>query len=430
MQNNPNQPQENDVVLGSQASASPGSVVLGGLESVKRRLASTVIEQRVAALSEALKYGEAGLDLVIQALTDKSERVEKAAYLLLQERTEPKAKQALLEYNPDCLFCCLYTLSKHLSKVNFDSVNSITISPDGQFLAIGRMFTIEVWHLPTREQILNLYDAFNNCIVFSPDGQTLASGNGDGTIKFWNPRTGELLYNLSNHPDYAVTSIAFSADGQILASGSLDNTVKLVWSLGNCQLIRTLKGHASYVTSIAFSPDRNIFASSGSQTTKVWNLCSGELLSTIEWPAEIAWHQKFLEEVCVGEVCYPRVREERPSDGIRSVAISPDGQTLASSNIDNTIWLWDLNSSTPLHHLQGHLDRVNSVAFSSDGQTLASGSNDNTIKLWNLSTGKLLQTLEGHSGAVNCVAFSPDGHILLSGSSDTTIKAWKCNLPS
>lgn len=205
---------------------------------------------------------------------------------------------------------------------------------------------------------------------------------------------------------------------------SLENTMLLLAVIPQSLEEMSFWEASKYVSSIAFSPDGNILASGGSQTTKVWNLRSGELLSIIEWPAEIAWHQKFLEEVCVGEVCCPSVRTEYPSDGIRSVAISLDGQTLASSNIDNTIWLWNLNSSTPLHNLKGHSDRVNSVTFSSDSQILASGSDDNTIKLWNLNTGELLQTLEGHSGAVHSVVFSPDGQVLVSGSRDTTIKVW------
>jgi|SRR5919202_1525470 DNA repair exonuclease SbcCD ATPase subunit len=60
-----------------------GSVVFGGLRGVKRRLASAGVEQRVAALSQALQYGEAGLDLVRQALEDESEQVRAAAKALL-----------------------------------------------------------------------------------------------------------------------------------------------------------------------------------------------------------------------------------------------------------------------------------------------------------------------------------------------------------
>lgn len=79
-------PDEYDAVLGGQAQVPDGSVILGGLEGVKMRLASAAVEQRGTALSEALKYGEAGLDLVIQAWKNESGQVKWAAYSLLRER--------------------------------------------------------------------------------------------------------------------------------------------------------------------------------------------------------------------------------------------------------------------------------------------------------------------------------------------------------
>lgn len=104
MNNNPNQPKENDAVLGGQAPLPVEGVVLGGLEGLKSRLASGAQEARVAAVLEALNYGEAGLDLVIAALKDNSVQVHRTAYLLLREKTDPKVRQALQEYRTWNLF--------------------------------------------------------------------------------------------------------------------------------------------------------------------------------------------------------------------------------------------------------------------------------------------------------------------------------------
>ncbi|BAZ20277.1 protein kinase [Kalymmatonema gypsitolerans NIES-4073] len=108
------------------------------------------------------------------------------------------------------------------------------------------------------------------------------------------------------------------------------------------------------------------------------------------------------------------------SDWIYSVAISPDGKTLASGSYDKTIKLWNLATAEQIRTLTGHSDRVVSVAISPDGKTLASGSSDNTMKLWNLATGEEIRTLSG----VFRVAISPDGKTLASGSGDNTIKLW------
>lgn len=98
MTNTPNQSREYDVVLGGKVPPPVDSMVLGGLDGVKRRLASVVVEQRIVALSEALKYGQSGLEIVIQALKDELWQVQQLAYSLLLDRTEPSVQQALQEY--------------------------------------------------------------------------------------------------------------------------------------------------------------------------------------------------------------------------------------------------------------------------------------------------------------------------------------------
>jgi WD40 repeat protein len=123
------------------------------------------------------------------------------------------------------------------------------------------------------------------------------------------------------------------------------------------------------------------------------------------------------------------------SEAIWSVAISPDGQNLATGSWDHSIKLWDLNelesqyfSSTPAQILLGHGDKVQSVAFSPDGQTLASGDFAGTVKLWQVDNGGLVGTFKGHRAWVN-VAFNPINHTLVSGSFDDTLKVWQL-LPS
>jgi WD40 repeat protein/tRNA A-37 threonylcarbamoyl transferase component Bud32 len=112
------------------------------------------------------------------------------------------------------------------------------------------------------------------------------------------------------------------------------------------------------------------------------------------------------------------------SDIVVSVAFSPDDQYLASGSADQTIKIWDSATGQVLHTLTGHTDSIRSVAFSPDSQTLASGSWDKTIKLWDVATGEELHTFTGHGDWVHCVIFSPDGKLLASSSGDKTIKIW------
>jgi WD40 repeat protein len=277
------------------------------------------------------------------------------------------------------------------------AVWSVALSPDGQTLASGSADkTIKVWNLDTgqlRRTITGHSDIIRS-VTFSPDGQTLASGSGDKTIKLWNLQTGQIR-TLSGHSG-PVWSIAISPDGQTLASGSGDNTIK-IWNIQTGKLVRTLTGHSKRVFSVALNPDGQTIASgSEDKTIKIWNLQTGELIRTL------SGH----------------------SDAVRAVAFSPDAEKLASSSWDKTIKIWNLRTGKP-STFGGHRDRVVSVAFSNDSQTLASTSLDNTIKIWHVQTGKLLQILSGHSDWVLSVATSPTGQTLVSSSKDKTIKIWQ-----
>ncbi|MBC5797544.1 trypsin-like peptidase domain-containing protein [Sphaerospermopsis sp. LEGE 00249] len=286
------------------------------------------------------------------------------------------------------------TLTGHSSLVR-----SVAFSPDGQTLASGSYDnTIKLWDVATGKSIATLtgHSYLVNSVAFSPDGKTLASGSGDDTIKLWDVATGKSIATLTGHSEW-VNSVAFSPDGKTLASGSLDNTIKL-WDVATGKSIATLTGHSSRVISVAFSPDGKTLASgSFDNTIKLWDVPTGKSIATL-----------------TGH-----------SDGVSSVAFSPDGKTLASGSFDNTIKLWDVATGREIATLTGHSTLVISVAFSPDGKTLAFGSHDNTIKLWDVATGKSIATLTGHSESVYSVAFSPDGKTLVSGSGDGTIKIWR-----
>jgi WD40 repeat protein len=296
-------------------------------------------------------------------------------------------------------------------------VLSVSFSPDGKSIVSGsddeqvRIWSVESgdartlkghsywvppWQVPH-------HDNWVTSVSFSPDGQWIASGSGDSTVKVWSLESGECVTTLRDH-SLGVTSVSFSPDGKFIASGSEDRTVK-VWSVESGECVKTLKGHRQKVQSVSFSRDGKYIASGTGtivvldndyedNTVRVWNVESGECVKTLEGH----------------------------SDRVNSVSFSPDGQWIASGSKDKTVRVWSVESGECVS-LEGHSRPVNSVSFSPDGLSIVSGSWDKTVRVWNLDTLDVT-TLEGHSDLVLSVSFSPNGKSIVSGSRDGIINIW------
>ncbi|MBP0016397.1 MAG: GUN4 domain-containing protein [Cyanobacteria bacterium SBLK] len=98
MPDSSSQPQPDDAVLGDRAPTPANASILGGIEGVKKRLASSDEREKISALEDALNYQKEGLNLVIHALKDECFTVEQKAWNLLRDRTENEVKKALKEY--------------------------------------------------------------------------------------------------------------------------------------------------------------------------------------------------------------------------------------------------------------------------------------------------------------------------------------------
>lgn len=201
----------------------------------------------------------------------------------------------------------------------------------------------------------------------------------------------------------SILSVAFSPDGQWLAIGESNGSIQ-IWEVASGHKIMTLRQHTSWVWFVIFLPhpqhpeQQILISASDDYQIKLWDLQSGACLHTL------LGHKR----------------------SVNALALSPTGRWLASSSLDATICLWDLqNLDQPPHMLQGHSQRVWSIAFSPEGQTLASSSEDQTIKLWDMATGNCYQTVQAHFQSVNTVTFSADGTRLASGGYDQIIRIWQ-----
>jgi WD40 repeat protein len=229
-------------------------------------------------------------------------------------------------------------------------------------------------------------------LAFSPDGNILASGAADNTVKFWEVASRREIRSLG--PGLPAVAMAFSPDGRRVAVGLLDHTIKLIDAATGSET-GMLTGHSGLVGSVAFSPDGRVLASASEDgTVKLWDTASGKNIATISGFSRLAY----------------------------SVAFSPDGHLLAANGGDGKLRLWDLAAGRELRGVSGYA--VGTLAFSPDGRLIAAGSSQHTIKFWDVATGREVRTLRGHSEYVSMVAFSPDGRLLASSSYDRTAKIW------
>ena len=242
-----------------------------------------------------------------------------------------------------------------------------------------------------------------NLFALSPDGETLAGSKFFGTIHLWDSTTGaekDVLISEFTIGDGAV--LTFSPDSTLLASGSEKSKVTL-WDVatGEAKFVLEHVG-ANTISSISFSPDGTTLASCaagrwGTSSTFIylWDVETGKKKTEIEVP-------------------------ELPM----SCTFSPDGTTLAigTTGFGNkavSVYLWDIQENveiTKLEIVTPEIPRgVRYVAFSPDGTTLAAGIRVNLqIILWDVVSRKETGRLHGYYPVWNNItfAFSPDGMIL------------------
>ncbi|MGJ3252693.1 MAG: protein kinase domain-containing protein [Elainellaceae cyanobacterium] len=363
------------------------------------RILSRMVQR---SISQRYRTASAVLDDLEQAATPESTAQLAAADMASSPRHWAEADRLPVSpLSPKQPWRCIHTLLGHSG-----AVSAIAISPNGQWLASGGADrSIKLWDLQSGMLVhtfagrsLWFGDGHRDRISslqFASDSSQVLSGSDDGTIKLWDINTRQCIASLTGQ-GWIVASIALSPDGQLLVSGSADGSVTL-WNMANREPIERWKKHRDQVNALAISPDGQLLVSgSYDKTIRVWNLHTAELINTIRGHG----------------------------DRVSAIALSPDWSLLISGSWDRNLRLWDLDAGELICTLARHTDRVNAIAVNPDGQIFASAGDDTRIYLWHLESGDRLHSL-GHSWSVNALAFSPNGQLLASGSADETIKIWQ-----
>jgi WD40 repeat protein len=271
------------------------------------------------------------------------------------------------------------------------------------------------------------------CAAFSPDGERLATGSHDGTVRIWDVMDHTCLTNLPI-TTFAVWSVAFTPDGKYLMTGNnkaVEIRDTVMWRV-RTNFPGELAALSKTGTFLATAESSPFFWEPVGAVT-LWNWSTGELVRRFDQPGRavaLSSDGSLLavagakSGIIVWDTATGALLRQWPSkESVWSLQFSPDGRRLLAAGWSSEVSLWKMDEPAP-QVLSSHQLHVWSAVFSQDGANIATTSSDQTVCLWDAATLKPRSVLRGHNSEVWCAAFSPDGKLLASGGKDQNVMLW------
>jgi WD40 repeat protein len=368
-------------------------------------------------------------------------------------------------------------------------VTAGVVSPDGRLAAATSIDGgAWLWDLRNRrpgKQIKPAAGVALTSVTFSPNGDTIAFGQGDGNISIWdvseaNDPSETLVLRGHGGP---VLDLHFSADANLIASASVDRTAR-IWEVHTARRPRRVQAHLGPgFHSVSRSGSYIISGSVSDKKVQIWtgtNWTSGKSISLADNPNALAISddgKRAFIGTATGEIlewntettALTKVASDQGMVG--SLEISPDGKWLAALGIrarllictlstpaacdtvqqmsgwGSTVafsqdgrWLgaasgesgqgraavWDLQARTSME-LKGHTERVSTIMFDRLGtRAITSSSVDGTARIWDLSSGKeLVRFVVPKKAKLAIAGFSADGEWAATHSDEPALRLWK-----
>jgi WD40 repeat protein len=274
-------------------------------------------------------------------------------------------------------------------------VYSLAFSRDSRWLAsaggrVGQPGEVKIWEVASRREVWAFRGHQDQVFsaAFGPENY-VASCSADGTVKFWDTRTGqEKSPPLKVLRGAAIYGMALDPTGQRLVTCDAYHTVQF-WDLSSGRQ-KSLEGHRGFVCNVAFSPDGTCIATAGVDgMVRIWDAASGQQVP----PKPFSEHDT----------------------RVYVAVFSPSGERVASAGADGKVLVWEAATGKVLRTFAGDEEYVWALAFSPDGRRLAIAT-WKEVKIWDLTKpDSLPQKLGGLAGTIYSLAFSPDARYLAAG---------------
>jgi hypothetical protein len=259
--------------------------------------------------------------------------------------------------------------------------------------ATGRIITaaggdaLHLWELDAKHDAKVLDGAGTRpwAVRFYQDGQQAISAHVNGDLVLWDLAKGAILGRFGAKVEAGI-SLALSPNGQTVAVGQKSGAVRL-WDLPSRKRGRLIRTHNQFVTGLTFLDDRRI--------------------ASVSWDGTLSI--QFLQDAQAAPVTIEMGRTRH-----HCIACDRHSNKALTGGDHGLLQLWDLDSGTRLHQLEGHTRQINCVALSAGARWALSGGDDHTVRLWDLTTGGLLETWTDHTNWISVVAFMANDQQVLS----------------
>jgi WD40 repeat protein len=346
-------------------------------------------------------------------------------------------------------------------------VEHLAFSPDGRTLATEWGAAVRLWDVsacgasaPGCLSVAGTLEGHGDrvrCLAFSLNGEMLATGSLDETVRLWRLPDGYPLLTVEMPQDRPgslswVVDLALSPDGEILAVALFDNTVRL-FRVDDGQLLHTLDREHYWSTRLAFSPDGALLVTAGQKDpVQLWRVADGQrlgdldehgrpvlslvfqdpetLLTTTDDNVVRTWDISGCATGADGQALVPsegcgtllRTLDEG-QHSVSNVAFGPGGARWVTFNQTNVLRMWRASDGERVAISLAYTGWIRDVAFHPDGSLLVAVAYDDLYP-WRVADGRLLDILFGNDEMITSLAPSPDGSTLATASEDATVRLW------